>query len=172
MTCDTCRAQLNAYYDNELDAVERIAVEGHLHECLGCRDALADIAAVSALVQEAMPLPEVDDEFTAAVMAQIEQLEAKKDMVLPAAERSRYVGALSMLSTWLTVMAAVVVVGLLPIVIPVGSIVAGVVGGLLGLAASLSLVAVTLNHGWGLIWLVMVLAGVYGIRYMRNHEYV
>lgn len=84
MTCDTCRAQLNAYYDNELDAVERIAVEGHLHECLGCRDALADIAAVSALVQEAMPLPEVDDAFTAAVMAQIEQLEAKQDTVLPA----------------------------------------------------------------------------------------
>lgn len=171
MTCDTCRAQLNAYYDNELDAVERIAVEGHLHECLGCRDALADIAAVSALVQEAMPLPEVDDAFTAAVMAQIEQLEAKQDTVLPA-ERSRYVGALSMLSTGLTVMAAVVVVCLLPIVIPVGSIVTGVVGGLLGLAASLSLVAVTLNHGWGLIWLVMVLVGVYGIRYMRNHEYV
>lgn len=171
MTCDTCRAQLNAYYDNELDAVERIAVEGHLHECLGCRDALADIAAVSALVQEAMPLPEVDDAFTAAVMAQIEQLEAKQDTVLPA-ERSRYVGALSMLSTGLTVMAAVVVVCLLPIVIPVGSIVTGVVGGLLGLAASLLLVAVTLNHGWGLIWLVMVLVGVYGIRYMRNHEYV
>ncbi|WP_302226602.1 anti-sigma factor family protein [Veillonella magna] len=171
MTCDTCRAQLNAYYDNELDAVERIAVEGHLHECLGCRDALADIAAVSALVQEAMPLPEVDDAFTAAVMAQIEQLEAKQDTVLPA-EQSRYVGALSMLSTWLTVMAAVVVVGLLPIVIPVGSIVTGVVGGVLGLAGSLSLAAVTADQGWGVTWLIMVAVGVYGIRYMRNHEYV
>ena len=172
MTCDTCRAQLNAYYDDELDTVERIAVEGHLHECLRCRDALAEIAAVSALLQEAMPLPAVDDSFTAAVMAQIEQLEATQDTVVPVAERSRYVGALSIISTWLTVMAAAVVVVLLPIVVPVGSIVASVVGGMLGLAASLSLVAVTINQGWGLAWLVVVAAGIYGIRYMRNHEYV
>ena len=48
---------LQAYYDDELDAHDRSQVEAHLAGCATCRAELAEIRALSSLLQEAPAAP-------------------------------------------------------------------------------------------------------------------
>jgi anti-sigma factor RsiW len=94
MTCDRAN-QIYAYYDGELPAEQRQAVEAHLRECTQCRELLAQLQALSSLFVSARlePMPG----------GAIERLEAAWDS---AQDR-----AILRISSWLTAAAAAVLVG-------------------------------------------------------------
>ena len=46
MTCNEARALINAYVDSELDLVRSLDVEAHLHECVVCSRAYANLRAL------------------------------------------------------------------------------------------------------------------------------
>jgi anti-sigma factor RsiW len=48
VTCDEARALINAYVDRELDLVRSLDVEAHLHECVACARADANLRALRA----------------------------------------------------------------------------------------------------------------------------
>lgn len=50
MTCTIPENWLTAYHDNELDAARRRQLEAHLAECAGCRDKLARLQTLSAVL--------------------------------------------------------------------------------------------------------------------------
>ncbi len=73
MMCAEREVQLNEYVDGTLDAAARAAVEAHLAECAGCREAVAELRA---LVAEAHGLPrsiEPGRDFWPAVGARLKQ---------------------------------------------------------------------------------------------------
>ena len=55
MTCDKV-AQVQAYYDGELDAPAKAALEAHLESCAACSDLLAELRGMSLMIAQA-PLP-------------------------------------------------------------------------------------------------------------------
>ena len=55
MTCDKV-AQVQAYYDDELDAPAKAALEAHLAVCVECNELLAELREMSLMVAQA-PLP-------------------------------------------------------------------------------------------------------------------
>jgi hypothetical protein len=55
MTCDKA-VQVQAYYDGELDAPARAALEAHLQSCAPCSDLLADLRGMSLMIAQA-PMP-------------------------------------------------------------------------------------------------------------------
>ncbi|HYT69487.1 MAG TPA: zf-HC2 domain-containing protein [Vicinamibacterales bacterium] len=61
LTCAAVRRRLAEYHDDELALQQRIAVQGHLHGCEGCTEALEEYFAVtSALRLAASPGPADD----------------------------------------------------------------------------------------------------------------
>jgi anti-sigma factor RsiW len=55
--CRKIRRRLSAYLDGELDAASAKSVAGHLHQCVACRQMVADFRGVDTLVRG---LPELD----------------------------------------------------------------------------------------------------------------
>lgn len=57
MRCDEARGRLEAAFDGALEASERVRVDAHREECLGCAKAWEDLHAVRRLVRAAPPPP-------------------------------------------------------------------------------------------------------------------
>ncbi len=73
MAKDPFRAQLHLYYDGALDPVRQEALTAHLAQCAECREELAHMKQLSALLQTYPPAPRrlSPARFTARVQQQL-----------------------------------------------------------------------------------------------------
>lgn len=55
LSCAAARRRLQSYHDEELTVGEQIAIDVHLERCSGCRDALADLEALRAVLRAGAP---------------------------------------------------------------------------------------------------------------------
>jgi anti-sigma factor RsiW len=71
MTCAEASQQLTAYLDEEIDPVDRSALEGHLAGCVACTGLLASLRNVAGSFTT-LPQIEVSTDFRRRVLAAIE----------------------------------------------------------------------------------------------------
>lgn len=55
LRCAVARRRLQSYHDEELTVGEQIAMDAHLERCAGCRDALANLEALRAVLRAGAP---------------------------------------------------------------------------------------------------------------------
>jgi len=76
LTCSVVRQSLAAFHDDELPLNHRIAMQGHLHDCVGCLKELRTFEEVSAAVRlAAAPAPQ--DEWTGLQSGVISRMRAE-----------------------------------------------------------------------------------------------
>ena len=76
--CDHCQSLLGDYLHRRLDTTQHAGCQRHLDQCPDCRRALAAERRLDAALAS-RPLKETDLDFTALVMARLEQPQAQAD---------------------------------------------------------------------------------------------
>lgn len=77
MRCSSCEPLLDRYVEGTLKAPEMSAVSDHLRACAGCRDLLAELKVVDALLETSKPVG-LPENFTFAVMAETNGMPAPR----------------------------------------------------------------------------------------------
>jgi anti-sigma factor RsiW len=86
MNCEDCRAYLDAYHDNELDAAGALSIEQHLQECRSCRSALDLMRNLHAVLRRPEMRYLATEESRAGVTALLER-ETKAVKAVPAKQK-------------------------------------------------------------------------------------
>jgi hypothetical protein len=93
--CEEIRQNISAFVDGELTKSERSIVEGHLRECGGCRDRLAELSRVVSMVS-ALPQANVGPDFLAQVRARTLRAPSIWDRIMEGLSQQAALSGISM----------------------------------------------------------------------------
>ena len=89
MTCDSVRATLSDFVENNLSPTERESVELHLNGCEGCRHEARQFQSLLTLLQERIPAREPSLDIWAELSPKIEAIRAEERLGIAARMKLR-----------------------------------------------------------------------------------